>query len=316
MELTKPKLFISYSHDSEEHKAWVLKLATRLEQNGVHVILDQWDITLGSDLTLFMEQGLTSADRVLVICTEPYVAKANMQKSGGVGYEKMIISSQIMRELNSNRVIPVIVNNSLSEPVPTFVGARLRLSFDAVDYENSYVELIHDLHGEKMKPRPAVGPSPFNRKPPPINPVNLSQPDGANQSPTSTGKVTFVPNGNYDSYWVGSGEMLFETKWGVGGRNQAYIYKRQPSLHSLVFAKGITDFNQITDANSEAFFKSEDTESLEVGDIAVIQNINGYYLAVKLESSLYRSRDADDRNEITFSYAIAPAKSTSFAGIV
>lgn len=156
MELTKPKLFISYSHDSEEHKAWVLKLATRLEQNGVHVILDQWDITLGSDLTLFMEQGLTSADRVLVICTEPYVAKANMQKSGGVGYEKMIISSQIMRELNSNRVIPVIVNNSLSEPVPTFVGARLRLSFDAVDYENSYVELIHDLHGEKMKPRPAV----------------------------------------------------------------------------------------------------------------------------------------------------------------
>lgn len=62
MEHTKPKLFISYSHDSEDHKAWVSKLATRLEQNGVHVIFDQWDITLGSDLTLFMEQGLTTAD--------------------------------------------------------------------------------------------------------------------------------------------------------------------------------------------------------------------------------------------------------------
>jgi len=316
MKQTKPKLFISYSHDSEEHKAWVLKLATRLKQNGVQVIFDQWDITLGSDLTLFMEQGLTSADRVMVICTEPYVAKANAQKSGGVGYEKMIISSQIMRNLNSNRVIPVIVNNKLQDPVPTFIGARLRLYFDAVNYDNSYAELIHDLHGEKMKPRPAAGPSPFDRKPLPINPVKLSQPNGANQSPASSGKVTFIPNGNYDSYWVGSGEMLFETKWGVGGRNQAYIYKRQPSLHSLVFAKGITEFNQITDAASDTFFKSDDTESLEVGNIAVIQNINGYYLAVKLEGSLHRSRDADDRNEITFSYVIAPAKSTSFAGTV
>ncbi len=25
-----PKVFISYSHDSEEHKKWVLKLATEL----------------------------------------------------------------------------------------------------------------------------------------------------------------------------------------------------------------------------------------------------------------------------------------------
>ncbi|TON86748.1 hypothetical protein CGH50_21300, partial [Vibrio parahaemolyticus] len=38
-----PKVFFSYSHDSEEHKAWVLALATRLEENGVAVTLDQWD---------------------------------------------------------------------------------------------------------------------------------------------------------------------------------------------------------------------------------------------------------------------------------
>lgn len=252
----------------------------------------------------------------MVICTEPYVAKANAQQTGGVGYEKMIISSQIMRELNNNRVIPVIVNNSLPEPVPTFIGARLRLYFDAVNYEHSYAELIHDLHGEKMKPRPASGPSPFSRTALPVNPVQLSQPEGANQSPASSGIITFIPNENYDSYLVGSGEMLFETKWGVGMRNQAYIYRRQPSLHSLVFATDITNFNQITDASSEIFFKSEDSESLEVGDIAIMQNINGYYLAVKLEGSLYRNRNADDRNEITFSYMIAPAKSTLFAGVV
>jgi len=36
-----PRIFISYSHDSEKHKAWVLNLSTRLRKNGVDVVLDQ-----------------------------------------------------------------------------------------------------------------------------------------------------------------------------------------------------------------------------------------------------------------------------------
>nr|WP_233099142.1 toll/interleukin-1 receptor domain-containing protein [Enterobacter hormaechei] len=35
-----PKVFISYSHDSTAHKAWILTLATRLEGNGVAVTLE------------------------------------------------------------------------------------------------------------------------------------------------------------------------------------------------------------------------------------------------------------------------------------
>ena len=42
-----PRVFVSYSHDSQAHKDWVLKLATRLLANGVEVILDQWDLRLG-----------------------------------------------------------------------------------------------------------------------------------------------------------------------------------------------------------------------------------------------------------------------------
>ncbi|WP_370457663.1 SEFIR domain-containing protein [Rufibacter sp. XAAS-G3-1] len=43
MEINKleTKVFISYSHDSNNHKDWVLQLATRLRLNGVDVILDQ-----------------------------------------------------------------------------------------------------------------------------------------------------------------------------------------------------------------------------------------------------------------------------------
>ena len=54
----EPKVFISYSHDSESHKAWVLKLATDLRDHGVDAILDEWDLKLGEDIVKFMEDSV------------------------------------------------------------------------------------------------------------------------------------------------------------------------------------------------------------------------------------------------------------------
>ena len=48
---------MSYSHESNEHRDWVLALATRLRGNGVDVCLDRWDVALGGNLALFMERG-------------------------------------------------------------------------------------------------------------------------------------------------------------------------------------------------------------------------------------------------------------------
>ena len=67
--MAAPTVFISYSHESPKHKQWVGKLASALVENGVEVTLDQWDLHLGEDITLFMERGLARADRVLLICT-------------------------------------------------------------------------------------------------------------------------------------------------------------------------------------------------------------------------------------------------------
>ena len=121
MATSPPKLFVSYSHDTEQHKDWVLTLATRLMANGVDVILDQWDLTLGADLPRFMEQGLSEAKRVLAICTDAYVQKANAGR-GGVGYEKMILTAQLMQEISSDRIIPVVrsAHHSPSSHIPFF----------------------------------------------------------------------------------------------------------------------------------------------------------------------------------------------------
>ena len=84
-----PSAFLSYSHDSEPHKQWVLRLAADLRAKGVDVTLDQWDLSYGQDIAAFMVTGISGADRVILVCTEPYVRKAEAG-TGGVGYERLI----------------------------------------------------------------------------------------------------------------------------------------------------------------------------------------------------------------------------------
>jgi hypothetical protein len=155
-----PKVFISYSHDSQEHKQWVLEFATRLRNSGVDAILDQWELQPGDDLPHFMERNLASSDRVLMICTERYVEKAN-SGSGGVGYEKMIVTADLMRTIDSNKVVPLIRQSGTHE-TPTFLRSKLFIDFSSDDQtEFAFDELIRTLHGAPLFVKPPVGNSPF-----------------------------------------------------------------------------------------------------------------------------------------------------------
>ena len=77
-----PKVFISYSHDSLQHKDWALRLATSMRAHGIDAVLDQWDLVPGQDLAAFMTTGIRTADRVVMICSEAYVAKAEAGSGG------------------------------------------------------------------------------------------------------------------------------------------------------------------------------------------------------------------------------------------
>jgi hypothetical protein len=168
------KVFISYSHDSEEHKAWVLKLATDLRANGLDAVLDQWDLVLGSNLPRFMEQGLSSSDKVLVICTDNYNNKSNAGK-GGVGYEGQILTAEMYRKQDSVKYIPVVKGATSDPKTPTCLDGRMYMDFTNPDaYENSFKDLLHDLYGVKRVPKPALGSSPFLEKPKPRSELNNS----------------------------------------------------------------------------------------------------------------------------------------------
>lgn len=155
-----PKVFISYSHDSQEHKKWVLDLAIRLRQTGIDAIIDQWELKPGDDLAVFMEKHLVSSDYVVMVCTKRYVEKAN-SGVGGVGYEKMIITSDLLRNIDSNKVIPVIRQEGSSN-VPTFLKTKMYIDFSlSSDYEFSFDELIRTLHRSPLYVKPEIGNNPF-----------------------------------------------------------------------------------------------------------------------------------------------------------
>jgi hypothetical protein len=65
-----PRVFISYSWKSVLNKEKVRVLAERLQLDGIHVIIDIWDLKEGQDKFAFMEQMVTSPEinKVLIIC--------------------------------------------------------------------------------------------------------------------------------------------------------------------------------------------------------------------------------------------------------
>ena len=165
-----PKVFISYSHDSQEHKHWALNFATRLRNNGIDAIIDQWELKPGDDLPHFMETHLSNSDYILMVCTDTYVNKAN-SGIGGVGYEKMIITSDLLKNIDGNKVIPIIRQNG-THNVPIFLKTKLFIDFSIdSNSEFSYDELSRAIHKSPLFVKPEIGNNPFK----PIEDINIEK---------------------------------------------------------------------------------------------------------------------------------------------
>lgn len=303
-----PKCFISYSHDNEDHKEWVLNLATRLVNNGVNVILDQWDLRLGGDLPSFMEGGLTEVDRVICICSETYVGKANAG-SGGVGYEKMILTSELMHNINSEKVTPLIKSNNESKVTPIFLQTKLYIDFrNETEYEKSYSALIKEIHGESIKARPELGKNPFEKS---ESPIASSIASSASQysNPNFSGEVEFDYDNHNGRYMIGSGSMQFELDFSSASNGSIHIYNDPANIEGIALAYGATSFPEIKDASE--FDHTSRSRTPDTGELVTLVNQNGFFAAIKLGEIKARSHGAQ-RSSVSFEYVINQEKETSF----
>ncbi|MGP5480675.1 toll/interleukin-1 receptor domain-containing protein [Pseudomonas helleri] len=332
-ESTPINLFISYSHDNAAHKAWVEYLATRLTQDGIHVILDQWDLPFGGDLPRFMHT-MASADMVIAVCTPSYVQKASSGK-GGVGYESMILTAQMMRDVNIERIIPLVrVTSEEFDTVPVFLSSKLYVDFRGDgDFENRYGDLLRDIYGQRTKLRPRRGKNPFPNETVPV--AMLSTPLGGeglvvlpsvvdvsgggskllsgltgHASASMSGKVAFDYSDNDGQFLCGAGEKAFHTRWGRAGNTSIHVYKNPPSVVAIALAGGVHDFSDLRDV--EGLNYSSRYRSPMLGEIVIMRNEAGYYLATKIERVQSRGHGSPV-DELVFSYAISSHPTPAFS---
>ena len=117
-------IFISYSWEPDGARAWAEKLARALKRVGLEIRLDAWDLRLGADLLRYMESSVRESDYVLLICTPEFAAKAN-SGTGGVGYEKRVVSGELYHGSPEEKFIPILRAGSPADALPSYLKSKV-----------------------------------------------------------------------------------------------------------------------------------------------------------------------------------------------
>jgi tetratricopeptide (TPR) repeat protein len=119
------RIFLSYSHDSENHKAATGSLAARLRGLGHEVHLDQDVESPPEGWPAWMEQQIRFADKVLAICSIGYKSKLQREVAQGTGkgakWEGSLICNAIYQAEKNTKFIPVIIESDVGWDIPTIL---------------------------------------------------------------------------------------------------------------------------------------------------------------------------------------------------
>lgn len=157
-----PKVFISYSWDDEPHKQWVLNLADKLCSDGIDIILDRYYLQPGKSLPHFVENSISTSDRIIIVFTPNYKLKAD-KRAGGVGYEYSIMNAELYNNQTINeKIIPVLKVGSKEESIPAFMQQFIHIDLRNEDnFNNSYTDLIREIYNEPAIRKPEIGSKPI-----------------------------------------------------------------------------------------------------------------------------------------------------------
>ena len=172
--------FISYSHDSDEHREQVLGLSERLRADGIATILDRY-VEKGSPLEgwpRWMMNGLNAATHVLCVCTETYrrrfLGQEVPDKGKGVDWEGALVSQALYdARSNTNKFIPVLFARSDESHIPEPLRPQTHYVLDSdAGYKALYDALLDQSGVEpgavgqlKRKPRATGRPLDFGGGP-------------------------------------------------------------------------------------------------------------------------------------------------------
>lgn len=159
LENPRPKVFISYSHDSPDHAARVLELADRLCEDGVDAMIDQYEDEPREGWPLWMEKLILGADFVLLVCTETYLRRVTKNEEVGKGlgatWEAHIIYQLIYEEgMRNDKFLPVLLQGGKVEHIPTPLRS---FNHYLVEEDEGYKKLFRKLTRQPRVVKPKLG---------------------------------------------------------------------------------------------------------------------------------------------------------------
>ena len=154
-----PLAFVSYSHDSPEHKLRVLELANKLRGDGVDCHLDQYETSPPEGWPQWMDKMIREADYVLVVCTRAYAERVEGSAAAGIGkgakWEGALITQAIYDADSANRkFIPVVFSRDNVAHIPRFLATATYYDLSNAD---GYEALYRRVTAQPETPRPPHG---------------------------------------------------------------------------------------------------------------------------------------------------------------
>jgi nucleoside phosphorylase len=152
---TPPKVFISYSHDSQEHKDRILELADRFREDGIDCNIDQYEDSPTVGWQRWMLNQLEAADFVLVVCTEQYDRRFRGHEEVGKGKGATWEGGVIIQELydaqgKNSKFIPVTFTPQDTDFIPSPLRATTNYRLNSTDdYELLYRRLTNQPRTRK-----------------------------------------------------------------------------------------------------------------------------------------------------------------------
>ena len=157
-------VFISYSWSNPDHESWVITFAEELVSQGIHVILDKWDLQPGHDANAFMESMVTdpSVSKVILVCDQKYADKSN-RRAGGAGTEAQIITPELYEKKDQDKFVAVVRELDAEGKVylPVYYGSRIYIDLtNPSTYGTEFDRLVQWIYGQPLYIRPKIGLKP------------------------------------------------------------------------------------------------------------------------------------------------------------
>ncbi|OLR94346.1 SEFIR domain-containing protein [Actinokineospora bangkokensis] len=130
-----PRVFMSYSHDSEHHRDAVGRFADCLEEElGLEVLLDQYEDAIRIDWGLFAHQ-MRSADRIIAVASRDYRRRIDGEAAAGEGRGAQFeggILRDIMTEdavAGTRKILPVVLPGWTVDDIPRILNPHSMTHF-------------------------------------------------------------------------------------------------------------------------------------------------------------------------------------------